>query len=326
MNRRNMLATLAASAALWPRAALAQTPRRALIGLLFTGSKTSTEQDLNAFRLAMRELGHVEGRDYATEERYVDGNSAGLPPLAEELVRLKPDLMVGSSTPATLALKTATVTIPIVGLNITDPVGLGLVESEARPGSNVTGILIRVEGLPGKLIEIARDLAPDAGKVGVLVNTSNPSNAIQRRETELAAARLGMTLTPVEVRAGNEIGAAFETLVRERARIVIVFSDAIFNTLRRQVAAFALASRMPSVFSSRDAVQDGGLISYGTSRRESFRRAAYYVDRILKGDKPADLPIEFPTKVELVINLATATAIGLTVPPTLLARADEVIE
>jgi putative ABC transport system substrate-binding protein len=190
----------------------------------------------------------------------------------------------------------------------------------------VTGILIRVEGLIGKQLEIARDLVPGVGKIGALVDNSNPSNVIQGREAQAAAAKLGVTWAPIDVRSVDQIGPAFQTFVRERADIVIVFTDAVFNTARRQIAAYALASRLPTVYSDRDPVEDGGLISYGVNRREIYRRAAYYVDRILKGEKPADLPVEFPTTLELVINLATAKALGVSVPATLLAQAAEVIE
>jgi putative ABC transport system substrate-binding protein len=274
----------------------------------------------------MRELGHIEGRDYAFEERYADGNLNRLPLLAEELVSLKPDLIVAGSTPVALAVKRGTADIPIVGLLLTDPVGMGLVRSEAHPGTNVTGILLRVEGLPGKQLEIALDLVAGARKIGALIDPNNPSNEVQRQEAESAAAKLGMKLVPIEVRTGDEIVTAFQTLVREHADFVMVFTDAVYLTKRRQIAAFALASRMPTIFSDRDSVEGGGLISYGTNWRETYRRAAYYVDRILKGEKPDDLPVEFPTKVELVVNLATAKALGLTVPPNLLAIADEVIE
>ena len=327
MRRRAFLGTLAASVALWPRNVLPQTPpRRALIGFLGVSPKTTIARYYSAFPLGMRELGYVEGRDYAIEERYADGDFAPLPRLAQELVRLNPDVIVAGSTPSTLAAKQATAGIPIVGLLLTDPVGLGLVASEARPGTNVTGILVRVEGLLGKHLEIARDLVPGASKIGALVDTSNPTNVIQGREAQAAAAKLGVSWAPIDVRTADQIGPAFQTFVRERADIVIVFTDAVFNTARRQIAAFALASRLPTVYSDRDTVEVGGLISYGVNRYEIFRRAAYYVDRILKGEKPADLPVEFPTKLEMVINLATAKALGITVPATLLAQAADVIE
>ena len=274
----------------------------------------------------MRALGYLEGRDYGFEERYADGDASRLPLLAEELVRLKPDVIVAPTTPGVLATKQATASIPIVGVNLTDPVGFGLVKSEARPGANVTGILYRLEGLTEKQVELALDLVPGASKIGILVDVTNPSNMLQRREVEAAAGKSGVSTATVDVRTVDEISAAIQTFVHERASVVLVLASTLFVNARRRIAAFALASRLPTVFNFREHVEDGGLISYGIDLRQNFRRAAYFVDRILKGEKPGDLPVEFPTKVELVVNLTTAKAIGLTIPPNLLALADEVIE
>jgi putative ABC transport system substrate-binding protein len=325
MRRREFITLLGSAAALRPGNGFGQTPpRRPLIGFLSSLSKAAALPFYSSFPLGLRERGYIEGRDCAIEERYADGDLSRLPLLAEELVSLKPDLIVAGSTPAALAAKRATANIAIVGLLLTDPVGLGLVQSEARPETNVTGILIRVEGLPGKQLEIARELLAGADRIGVLMNLGNSGTEVQRRETESAATKLGVKLVPMDVRTADEIGAAFQTFVREHASFVIVLTG--FNTMRRQIAAFALTSRMPTIYSERDSVEAGGLVSYGTNWREIYGRAAYYVDRILKGAKPADLPVEFPTKVELVVNLATAKALGLTVPLGLLTRADEVIE
>ena len=244
----------------------------------------------------------------------------------EELVRLKPDAIVAATTPGALAAKQATAGIPIVGVNLTDPVGFGLVTSEARPGTNVTGVLYRLEGMAGKQVELALDLMPGTSKMGVLVDVTNPSNMLQLREVEAAAGKSAVSIAPVNIRTADEISAAIQAFVRERASIVIVLAAAMFVNARRQIATFALASHLPTIYSFREHVEDGGLISYGVDLRQNFRRAAYFVDKILKGAKPADLPIEFPTKVELVVNVTTAKAIGLTIPPTLLGRADEVIE
>jgi putative tryptophan/tyrosine transport system substrate-binding protein len=327
IERRAFLATLAASAAQWPGRASAQTPpKRPLIGFLGSSTKALAARYYSGFPQGMRELGYVEGRDYAFEDRYADGDVTRLSLLAEVLVRLKPDLIVAGPTVAVLAAKQATANIPIVGVNLNDPVGMGLVASEARPGTNVTGILVLVEGLAGKQVEIALDLVPGANKIGVLVNVNNPSNLSQRREVEAAAAKIGVSMATVEARAADDIGSAFQLFVRERASIVVVLGDAMFLDARRRIAAFALASRLPTVHGFREHVEDGGLVSYGIDVRQNYRRAAYFVDRILKGEKPGDLPVEFPTKLGLVINLTTAKAIGLTVPPALLARADEVIE
>jgi putative ABC transport system substrate-binding protein len=325
--RRRDFISLLGSAAAWPLAARGQlVPKRRIVGFLNNNSKAAISPVYSRFPLGIRELGYIEGRDYVVEERDADGDAGRLASLAEELVQLKPDLILAGTTPAALAAKRATADIPIVGLLLTDPVGFGLVTSENHPGTNVTGILIRVEGLPSKHLEIARDLLPGATKLGALADAGNPSNAIQRREVESAAAKLGLSLTVVEVRSTDEIGPAFQTLQREGVGIVMIFSDALFNTGRRQIAAYALVARLPTIFTDRESVEAGGLISYGVSRSQTYHRAAYYVDRILRGEKPTDLPVEFPTKVEFVINLATAKAIGLPIPPTLLVRADEVIE
>jgi len=227
---------------------------------------------------------------------------------------------------AVVAARDATKTIPIVGAVLDDPVGLGLIKSDARPGGNVTGLLMSVPGLPAKQLELARDLIPSAAKIGLLVNPSNIIDLIQRQEMETAGAALAVTLIPVETRTPEEIDPVFPALARERVDVVIVLRDPLFFTQRRTIAAAALAARLPTIYAWRESVDDGGLISYGVNISESFRRAADYVVKILKGAKPGDLPVEFPTKLELVINLPTAKALGLAIPPTLLARADEVIE
>lgn len=326
MRRREFNRLLGGATIAWPISARAQQAAMPVIGFLGSSSKADTQQYISGFLRGMGELGYVEERSYAMQQRYAEGDLSRLPLLVQELLRLQPQVIVADSTPGTLAAKKATSDVPIVGLNMTDPVGLGLVASEAHPGTNVTGTLIRVEGLAGKLLEMARDLVPGGKKIGCLVNSSNPSNVVQRREAESVAAKLGVSFAPIEVRTSDELGPAFESFVDGGAKIVVVLTNALFITARRQIAAFALASRLPTIYTRRDFVEDGGLISYGISQRETYHRAAYYVDRILKGQKPADLPIEFATRLELVINAATAKAIGLVVPPTLIARADEVIE
>jgi putative ABC transport system substrate-binding protein len=327
IRRREFIKLLGGAAASWPSNGLAQSlPKRPLIALLAGSSKAAGARYYSGFTLGMRELGYLEGRDYGFEDRYADGDGSRLTVLAEELVRLQPDVIVAATTPGALAAKGAAGGIPIVGVNLTDPVGFGLVVSEARPGGSVTGILYWLEGLSGKQMEIALDLVPGAHKVGLLVDATNPSNELQRRELEAAAAKSGMNIATVDVRTADDIGDAIQTFVRERASIVIVLGSALFVNARRRIAAFALASRLPTVFNFREHVEDGGLISYGVDLRQNFRRAAYFVDRILKGAKPADLPIEFPTRVELVVNATTAKAIDVAIPSALLARADEVIE
>jgi putative ABC transport system substrate-binding protein len=327
MKRRECITLLGGAAVAWPWNGLAQSrPKRPLIALLLTSSKAAGARYYSGFPLGMRELGYLEGRDYGVEDRYADGDVSRLPVLAEELVRLKPDVIVAATTSGVLAVKQATASVPIVGVNLTDLVGFGLASSEARPGANVTGILYRLEGLTGKQVEIALDLMPGTDKMGVLVDVNNPSNMLQRREIEAAAGKSAVSIALVDVRAVDEISAAIQTFVRERASIVVVLASPMFINARRQIATFALASRLPTIYNFREHVEDGGLISYGVDLRQNYRRGAYFVDKILKGEKPGDLPIEFPTKVELVVNATTAKAIGVAIPPTLLARADEVIE
>jgi putative tryptophan/tyrosine transport system substrate-binding protein len=326
VNRRTFI-TLLGGAAAWPISSEAQIPqKRPLIGLLTPGSKTTSGRFYDGFLRGMRERGYLERRDYDLEERYADGNLARLPALAEELVHLRPDVIVAGTSVAVLAVMKIASSMPVVGNGMTDPVGMGLAKSEAHPGGNVTGTVIGLSGLAGKQLEIGLDFIPGAKKVGVLVNPENPANQIHRAELQSDAAKLGVDLEIVEVHFAAEIGAAFQTLVRERAHIVLVAPDAMFVAARRQIAALALVVRLPSVFHAREYVEVGGLVSYGSDLTAMYHRAAYYVDRILKGEKPADLPIEFLPKLELVINLATAKALGLEVPPLLLARADEVIE
>jgi ABC-type uncharacterized transport system substrate-binding protein len=327
MKRRTFLAVLAASPLLLPVRGSAQTlPKRPLIALLAAGSKAAGERYYGRFQDGMREFGYVEGRDYAFESRYADGDVPRLRLLAEDLVRFKPDVIIVSNTSAALAIKQLAISTPIVVASLTDPVGSGLAVTEAHPGTNVTGIRTNLEGLPGKQLELAREVVGSVAKIAVLFNAKSPSSAWQRQDVEATAVRLGVTVVPFSVQTADEVGPAMQTIGREAVSIVVVLADAMFLSIRRQIAAYALASRLPTVFAWREHVEDGGLVSYGTDLRERFRRAAYFVDRILKGTKPADLPIEFPTKLELVINLTTAKAIGLTLPPTLLTRADEVIE
>jgi putative tryptophan/tyrosine transport system substrate-binding protein len=339
MNRREFSALVAGAAGpfagaagpffltLSPSSGSSETrPKLAVIALLSTGSRIASDRFYAGLSQGLQELGYLKGRDYELVERYADGDRGLLPPLAGEIVRLSPDIILAATTPATLAAREATATIPIVGINMNDPVGMGLVTSEARPGTNVTGILVRIEGQSAKQLEIAIDAIPGGHKVGLLFNPTNESNLRQRQETEAAAARLGLSLVVADARAAPDIGPAFKTFLSEDTNVVVVLGDGTFVSLRRQIAAFALAMHLPTVFTFREHVDDGGLISYGVNIRENYRRAAYVVDRILKGDKPAELPIEFPVKLELVINVATAKALGLEIPPTLLARADEVIE
>ena len=274
----------------------------------------------------MRELGYVEGNDYGFEVRYADGKVSRIPPQMEELVRLKPDIIVSGTTAGVIAAKKLTDTIPIVSASLTNPIEFGVAASYARPGGNVTGVLMTVEDLPTKLLALALEVVPGANKIGLLVHSDNPVQPALQRSLDAAVNALGVELTVLEVVSPDDLHAAFQRLARERVKVVLMLPDFMFVNERKRIALFAMAERLPTMSGFRENVEDGGLMSYGTDLRESIRRAAAFVDKILKGTKPGDLPIEFPTKLELVINLITAKALELTIPPTLLARADEVIE
>jgi putative ABC transport system substrate-binding protein len=245
--------------------------------------------------------------------------------LAAELVRLKPDAILAPATVVALAARAATATIPIVTPLLENPVRLGLVASENRPGGNVTGLLRYVDGLAGKHLELARELIPRVNRIGLLVNVANVDPA-PRRDVEAAGAAFGVKIDPVEVSTPNDLDAAFQKLAGEQVQAIILLNDSMFFSERRRILTLAAAARLPTIWTAREFAEDGGVLSYGIDEADSFRRAAGYVVKILRGAKPGDLPVELPVKFELVINLKTAKALGLTVPPTLLARADEVIE
>ena len=227
---------------------------------------------------------------------------------------------------ATFAAKQASKTIAIVAVSLVDPVGQGLVANDARPGGQVTGTLTSIDGLPGKQMALAIEAMPGATRFGLLVNPANPGHATQQRGAEAAATALTRSLVRVEARSSSDLDSAFQVLERERADLVLVLSDPVFNRSSRRIAVLAAAKRLPTIYSLREDVETGGMMSYGVSLSANWRRAAYYVDRILKGAKPGELPIELPTKLELVVNLSTAKALGLTIPEAFLLRADEVIE
>jgi len=327
MRRREFITLLGVASAAWPIPAKGQrASSKPLIAFLGPGSKTASGRFYDGFSAGMRELGYQLDRDYSFEDRYADGNLGRLPSLAKELVLLKPDVIVAGTSTAALAAKQTTADIPIVGINLTDPVGMGLVASEAHPNTNVTGTLIRVAGMTGKQLEIGLDLVPGTKKVGVLTNPKNPASMVQQKDLKSAASTLDVNLTIIQATDPDDLASAFQEFGREHVDLVLVMADAMFVAARRLIAAFALVARLPTVFNLREHVEAGGLVSYGTDLRENFHRAAYFVDRILKGEKPADLPIEFLPKLELVINLATAKALSLKLPQAVLSRADEVIE
>jgi putative ABC transport system substrate-binding protein len=328
MKRREFITLFGGAAALTmpARAVRAQraVPR---IAFLVSGSPASHGPFVAAFLERLGALGHVQGRDFTVEQRWAEGRVERLPPLAEELAALKPDVVVTAIAAAALAAKRAMPATPIVSATLSsDPVGVGLVASLNRPGGNVTGILFTVEGLYGKQMQLAREIKPATSKIGLLVNMHNPDGTMQRGDAEAQAATLGIALLPIDVLSPDHLEAAFEQMVRERCDFALILSDAIFVTVRQRLAAVALRTKMPTMFGLREFPATGGLVSYGIDLRENWRRAAYFVDRILRGDTPANLPVEQPTKFETIINLITAKTLGLDISPMLLARADEVIE
>ncbi|MBI3375072.1 MAG: ABC transporter substrate-binding protein [Betaproteobacteria bacterium] len=281
---------------------------------------------LNAFPQGMRELGYVEGKNLVIEWRSADGTVERLPDLAAELVRLKVDVIVTSSTPTTSAAQKATSTIPIVMGTGGDPVGSGFVNSLARPGGNITGLTNIVEDLSPKQLEMLLSIAPKLSRVAVLLNPDNSSQAVVSRSVQAAAQKRSVKMLPAEARTPQEIEKAFSKMARENVGAVIVMPDPFLYQQRRQVIELAAKHRLPSIAWVREYVEAGGLMSYGSNFADMYRRAAAYVDKILKGAKPGDLPVEQPTKFEFVINRKTAKTLGLAIPRELLLRADELIE
>jgi ABC-type uncharacterized transport system substrate-binding protein len=326
MRRRDFITLLGGATATWPVAARAQQSSPALIGFFNAGAAIVLKQEIDAFRDGLRNLGHIEGRSVRFEYRLADGYLDRLPTLAAELVRLNPNVIVSSPVPANLAIAKATSTIPIVMASGADPVAFGLVKSLSHPGGNVTGLTNFAEELASKQIDLMRELLPGLARLAALINVANPLHVPQWRETQAAAAQAAIALVPFELRSPDQLEEAFAKFARERADALLVPPDVTFTTHRRRITNLALDGRLPTIFFLRQSAEDGGLMSYGTNQVENYRRAATYVDKILKGAKPQDLPIERPTKIELIINLTTAKALGITVPPTLLVRADEVIE
>ena len=298
------------------------------VGVLFAGSRSDPafQRAVDAFQQGLVELGYVEGQSIAIEYREAQGKYERLPDLAAELVRLKVDVIVGATVPTIQAARQATKTIPIVMTLIADPVATGLVANVARPAGNITGLSTMAPDLMGKQLELLREVLPKASRVAVLWNPANPSNALQLREAQDAARALGVRLQPLEVRDPTEFEKAFAAMTRERAGALLVLSDSTLLTQRERIADLAAKSRLPAVSGMRAHAEAGGLIAYGANIFDIWRRAATYVDKILKGAKPGDLPVEQPTKFELVINLKTAKALGLTIPQALLIRADEIIQ
>jgi putative tryptophan/tyrosine transport system substrate-binding protein len=326
MNRRRFLSTVSVSLFVTPRVVEAQqASKQARVGVLcpFACEGPGVE----AFRLAMRDAGYSEGRTLALEYRPADGHVDRLPALVADLVHAKVDVIFTTwGTAAALAAKRATATIPVVMAAAGDPVSAGIVSSLARPGANVTGVSSVALELEGKRLELLKGVIPKLARVGVLWDPESPYSVLAIKQEELAAHALDVQLHPVRLRAAADLEPAFATLKRARIEALSVHGYVATLQHRAAIIAFAAASRMPAIYPLREFVSEGGLVSYGANVAEIGRRAAHYVDRILRGAKPAELPVEQPTRLELAINLKTAKALGLTIPPSLLVRADHVIE
>jgi putative ABC transport system substrate-binding protein len=326
VSRRKFILLLAGTALSWPIAAAGQTPRKTpRVGYIIGSTLEAGEHIFEAFRQGLREQGYIEGETIQLEVRWAEGRSERIPALVAELVDLNVDVLVVANSPAALAAKNATQTIPIV-MFAGDPVGLGLVGSLARPGGNVTGLSYFNAEITGKRLELMKELVPGLTRVAVLRNPTIASHAVFWQETEVAAGKLGITLGSLEVRRPEDFEAAFAAATRDKAQAILAFDDPLTIAYRPRIVALAASSHLPALYGFREFPDDGGLMSYGPSFVVLFRRAAAFVDKILKGAKPADLPVEQPTKFELVINLKTAKALGITVQPSLLARADAIIE
>jgi putative tryptophan/tyrosine transport system substrate-binding protein len=297
------------------------------IGYLSGGSATASARYVEAFRQGLRELGWVEGQNIVIDYRFAEGRFDRLPDLAAELVRLKVDVIAAGPTPPALAAKKATGTIPIVMLGAAQPVELGLVASLARPGGNVTGMAWSVNlEIIAKGVELLKEAVPKVRRVAVLSNPANPSHTLAIRDVKASARSSGVQLQLLEARGPSEFDGAFAAMAKQRVEALLVVADSMFSVHRARLADLATKNRLPSMLGLTEDVEAGGLMSYGPSIVANYRRAVVFVDKILKGAKPADLPVEQPTKFELVINLKTAKALGLKIPPSLLQRADQVIE
>jgi putative tryptophan/tyrosine transport system substrate-binding protein len=326
MERRAFITLLGGAAAAWPLAARAQQAGKLpTIGFLGQSTRSAASEWVAAFVQRLRELGWIEGRTITIEYRWAEGREERFPELAAELVRLKVDIIVTSGTLAIMAFKQATSTIPIVFATAGDPVANNLVASLARPGGNATGLSILSADLAGKRLEVLREVVPNLRRVAIIANVGNPFAVLELGEVQTAAGKLGLEAATLEIRTAQDITAAFEAL-KTGADALYVCPDALTNANRIRINILAVGARLPTMHGYRDYVEAGGLMSYGANIPNQFRRSADYVDKILRGGKPGDIPVEQPTKFDLVVNLTTAQALGLSLSSTLLARVDEVIE
>jgi putative tryptophan/tyrosine transport system substrate-binding protein len=325
VKRRAFITLLGGAAAAWPLVAGAQQPTMPVIGFLNPTSSDAFAGRLGGFRQGLKDTGYVEGENVAIEYRWADNQTDRLPALAAELVRRRVAVIVGN-TPSAFAAKAATTTTPIVFIVAEDPVRLGLVASLARPGGNLTGVNFFTGELVAKRLELLRELVPRAARVAVLVNPAGPDAETTLKDVEPAARAIGLQIPVLNASTSREINAAFATLVRERPDALFVGGDPFFSSRRVQLVHLATLHKVPAIFSNRDYVEAGGLMSYGSNIVDAWRQLGTYAGRILKGAKPADLPVVQASKFELVINVESARMLGLTVPDKLLAAADEVIE
>jgi len=325
LKRRTFITLLGSAAVAWPVAARAQQPaKRYRIGMLETISPALNAVHLDAFRNGLRELGYVEGQGYTIEYRSADGRADRFPGLAAELVQLGVDVIVARGTPAAIAAKNATGKIPVIMASVGDP--LLIVDGLARPGHNVTGLSAFVNEMTSKRLELIKELVPAVSRIALFANMSNPVAPPQWEETKTAARSLGIQAELLDVRSQDDVSRGFEMAVGQHVNALLVAFDGLFQANAGMITELAARNRLPAIYVGREFIEAGGLMTYGVSFPHLYFRAATYADKIFKGAKPADLPVEQPTKFELIINLKAAKAIGLTIPESFLARADEVIE
>jgi putative tryptophan/tyrosine transport system substrate-binding protein len=327
MRRREFVTMLGGAAAAWPLAARAQqTGKMPRIGFMGNSNAVLEVNLIRPFREGLRELGYVEGHNIVIDYRWADGDYDRFPALVVELLALMVDVIVTAGTPAALAVKKATSTVPLVMVAAGDPVGTGLVASLARPGGNLTGLSSIASDLEGKRLELLREVAPKLSHVAMFINSLSPFHTVSVQQARTAAQALGIKLALLDVRRAEDLDGAFAAIVKERPDALLILADRVFLHNRQRLMDFVIQKRLPNVNAYKELVEAGGLMSYGPSYEDMHKRAAVFVDKILKGARPGDLPVEQPTKFTLIVNLKAAKTLSLEIPPVLLARADEVIE